>query len=108
MNVTSSLFASSLGKFLKISNSPGLSKCASTSLRGLALSSRINACNALSTSRKSRGLGTLSNTASTIALPQSLIVAIELATMKMPSAEPAMMRNSYGCASTSRCPPSAA
>ena len=66
--------ASRRGKPLKISDSLGLSKWPSTSLRDLPRSSRISACSTLRTSRKSRGFGALSVTASTIALPQSLIV----------------------------------
>ena len=72
----------------------GLSKCGSTSARDLPRSSRISACRALSTSRKSRGFGTLSVIASKIALPVSLIVGIGLATMKMPNAAPQMITNS--------------
>ena len=75
-------------------DSLGLSKCGSTSARDLPRSSRISACNALRTSRKSRGFGTLSVIDSTIALPESLMTAIGLATMKMPSAAPPMITNS--------------
>src|SRR5271154_2142763 len=57
MKTTRSAFASNFGNPLKISESFGLSKWPSTSLRDLARNSRIKACSTLKTSRKSRGFG---------------------------------------------------